>query len=221
MGGRNIAYKGPAADGTLVLMGQNSAPENIIGFNDLTTDSAGRVYAGSLGGSPFAKGEIKDSGFLHMIDLDGSVYTLARDVKLTNGLGFSTDGKTLYHCDSRAGIIRSYDVNSDGSVDNWQVFATVKEGAPDGLAVAEDGSIWVAIARRAAVRIWNTDGSERPPLPCPLPMPTSLSFGGSDMRDLYIVTGSDGLDTDHGGAVLRVRTDVPGLPLAVARVPLG
>ena len=75
VGGRNIAYKGPAAHGTLVLIEQSVAPEDIIGFNDLTTDSAGRIYAGSLGGSPFAKGGIRRSGFLHMIDLDGSMCT--------------------------------------------------------------------------------------------------------------------------------------------------
>ncbi|MEM7255555.1 MAG: SMP-30/gluconolactonase/LRE family protein [Pseudomonadota bacterium] len=219
VGGRNIAYKGAAAADTVVLIERESIPD-IIGFNDLTTDQRGRVYAGSLGGSPFAEGGIEGMGSLHMIDLDGSVHTLSDGVRLTNGLGFSPDGRKLYHCDSRSDTIRLYDVNDDGTVGPWRTFATVSEGVPDGVAVAEDGALWVAIARGGLVRIWDADGTERPPIACPLHMPTSVCFGGDDLRDLYVVTGSDGTDSDHGGTIFRMRVDVPGLPVAAARVPV-
>ncbi|MCH9670036.1 MAG: SMP-30/gluconolactonase/LRE family protein [Gammaproteobacteria bacterium] len=219
VGGRNVAYKGPARESTTVLLERETVAD-IIGFNDLTTDSAGRIYAGSLGGSPFAAGGISGTGFLHMIDVDGTSRVLSDGVKLTNGLGFSPDGATLYHCDSRSDTIRAYSVNNDGTVGAWRTFAQVGKGVPDGLAVAEDGSIWVAIARGDCVRVWDADGTEREPIACPLHMPTSVCFGGADLRDLYIVTGSEGTDSDHGGTVFRMRVDVPGLPLTPARVRL-
>jgi gluconolactonase len=52
-------------------------------------------------------------------------------------------------------------------------------------------------------------------------MVTSVCFGGDDLRDLYVVTGSEGAPTDHSGTVFRLRVDVPGLPVAPARVRVG
>ena len=51
-------------------------------------------------------------------------------------------------------------------------------------------------------------------------MVTSVCFGGPDLRDLYIVTGSRGGPHENCGAVFRTRTDTPGLPLADCRVRL-
>ncbi len=48
-------------------------------------------------------------------------------------------------------------------------------------------------------------------------MVTSLCFGG-DLRDLYVVTGSDGGPREACGSIFRVRVDVAGLPLSAARV---
>ena len=53
-----------------------------------------------------------------------------------------------------------------------------------------------------------------------MPMATSVCFGGDDLRDLYVVTGSDGAAGDREGAVFRARVDVAGLPVPVARVAL-
>jgi gluconolactonase len=219
VGGRNIAYKGPAAAGTVVLLDSERAGGG-AGFNDLTTDEAGRIYVGSLGMSPFDAGAEPRPGALHVIDLDGSSRTLWSGVKLTNGLGFSPDGKKLYHSDSRANLVGVYDVHADGSVGERRAFARVEPGVPDGLAVAEDGSVWVASAGGGAVRVFDADGNERPPIPVPQPGVTSLCFGGDDLRDLYVVTGTVGGPADHTGSVYRLRVDVPGLPVPVARVAI-
>jgi sugar lactone lactonase YvrE len=220
VGGRNIAYKGPAAEGTVVLLDSERAGGG-AGFNDLTTDEAGRIYVGSLGMSPFEAGAEVKPGALHLIDLDGSHRTLWSGVELTNGLGFSPDGRKLYHSDSRAHLVGVYDVRADGSVGERRTFARVEPGVPDGLAVAEDGSVWVASAGGGAVRIFDADGSERRPIVVPQPGVTSLCFGGDDLRDLYVVTGSvGGASVDHTGSVYRVRVDVPGLPVPPARVAL-
>ena len=121
---------------------------------------------------------------------------------LTNGLGFSPDGSCLYHCDSRADIICVYDVHHDGSASPWRVFTRVEGGTPDGMAVAEDSSAWVALAHGSCVAVFAPDGSERTCLPVPLPMMTSVCFGGDDLHD-YVVTGSRGGLSDHCGIVYR------------------
>jgi gluconolactonase len=214
VGGRNIAW---VKDGeTRVLLSPDTVP-GIIGFNDFTTDSSGRIYVGSLAFKVFS--EEPKPGFLHVIDLDGSVRTISDGVMLTNGLGFSPDGSRLYHSDARSGHVRVYDVNTDGSVGPWRVFAELGEGrVPDGLKVASDGSVWVADARGGRVAVYEPDGDHRRDIAVPQPMVTSLCFGGKDLRDLYVVTGSDGSGREHGGSVFRTASDVAGQPLSRAKV---
>jgi D-xylonolactonase len=145
--------------------------------------------------------------------------TLSDGVMLTNGLGFSPDGRHLYHCDARAALVRLHDVNADGSVGPWRTFATLgPAGVPDGLKVASDGSVWVADAHGGRVAVFNADGTHRRDIAVPLPMVTSLCFGGDDLRDLYIVTGSRGGPSENCGSVFRTRADVAGLALPPARV---
>ena len=218
VGGRNIAYKSLHGERTVVLLDNDVTPDT-IGFNDLTTDSAGRIYVGSLAFRVFAD-EPPKPGHLHVIDLDGSYRTLSDGIMLTNGLGFSPDGKHLYHCDARTNIIREYDVYDDGTVSAWRVFASVADATPDGMAVAEDGSIWVAMAHGGCVVAYEPDGSERTRLPVPLPMVTSVCFGGDDLRNLYVVTGSRGGPNENCGTVYRTRVDAPGLSLSPSRVAL-
>lgn len=217
--GRNIAYK-PAGDGaTRVLLETDNTD---AGFNDITTDAAGRVYAGSLGASPF-EDQVGDRtpGALFLIDLDGATRRVAEGIKLTNGMGFSPDGKRLYHSDSGDQSVHVYDVGADGDVTNRRPFARLDHGLPDGLVVSEDGAVWVADAHGGKVWVFEVDGGLRRKIPVPLPMVTSVCFGGDDLRDLYVVTGSEGAPTDHSGTVYRMRVDVPGLPVAPARVRVG
>ncbi len=216
VGGRSIEYV--EGDGSAVLLDISRIP-GAVGFNDLTTDAAGRVYVGSLAFRVFA-GDPPQPGRLHVIDLDGGSRAIADGVMLTNGLGFSPDGSRLYHSDSLSGIVRVYDVRTDGSVGPWRPFAEVGDGVPDGLAVAEDGSVWVALAHGGCVLALSPDGQERQRLPVPLPMVTSVCFGGDDFRDLYVVTGSRGGPSERCGTVYRHRVDVPGAPRPLCRVRL-
>ncbi len=215
--GRDISYAplDEAKAGAVLLTAEAAGG---IGFNDLTTDAEGRVYVGSLAFRVFG-GDQPKPGRLHRINLDGGMETLSDGVMLTNGLGFSPDGSRLYHSDSRAPGVRVYDVAADGSVGPWRLFANLGAGStPDGLKVAADGSVWVADARGGRVAVFEADGAHRMDLTVPMPMVTSLCFGGEDLRDLYVVTGSDGGPRENCGTIFRTRVEVPGLPLAPARV---
>lgn len=216
--GRTVACK-PADGGATITLVDDDPDHGILGFNDLVTDPAGRIYVGSLAFRALSTDGAKPA-FLHMIDLDGTVHMLADDVMLTNGLGFSPNGDKLYHSDSARNSIYAYDVDRDGRVSNRQVFAKTRKGSPDGLAVAADGSVWVALAHGSGVGVYNPEGREINRIDMPVPMVTSLCFGGDDWRDLYIVTGRDGAPEDEGGGIYRLRVDVPGKQRPLARVRL-
>ena len=219
--GRNLSFK-PFSGGATVTVLEQDEPAGVVGFNDLTTDSAGRIYAGALGASPvFDDGREPRAGDLYLVDLDGSARVVARDVQLTNGLGFSPDGATLYHSDSRRQTVFCYGVAEDGSLGEKRPFVKTDGGSPDGLAVSEDGAVWVALAGGSGVGVYSPSGEQQDLIEIPQPMCTSLCFGGADRRDLYIVSGSDGSQSDRAGAVYRIRTSVAGLPVANARTRLG
>jgi len=218
--GRNISFKPFDGGETVVLLDRDVEAGN-VGYNDLTTDAVGRIYAGSLGSSPvFEDGRAPAAGDLYLIDLDGSARVVARDVQLTNGLGFSPDGGTLYHSDSRRQTVFCYAVAGDGNLGEKKPFARFDRGVPDGLVVAEDGSVWVALAGGHGVAVLNADGSRRTHIEIPDPMCTSVCFGGADLKDLYIVSGSEGSGGERNGAVYRYGSDVAGVPVAVAKVSL-
>jgi D-xylonolactonase len=219
--GRNISFKPFSTGETITVLDRDEENGN-VGYNDIVADNAGRLYVGSLGASPvFDDGREPSAGDLYLIDLDGSVGIVARDIQLTNGLGFSPDGKTLYHSDTRRQSVYCYHVNADGSLGEKRLFVTVSEGVPDGLVVSLDGAVWVALAGGGkGVGVFEPDGSKREHIEIPLPMCTSVCFGGEDLQDLYIVSGADGADSEKAGALFRHRSDVPGLPVGIAKVPV-
>jgi D-xylonolactonase len=217
--GRNISFKPADGGATQVLLPDN--PEGgWIGFNDITTDAKGRIYAGGLSFRPVGSGDEVKPADLFCIDLDGSYRKVGHDVMLTNGLGVSPDGTKLYHSESRRSLIRVYDVEANGDLGPHRTFATMDGATPDGLSVAVDGSVWVAMAHGSRVDVFEPDGSLRRSIPVDLPMVTSVCFGGEDLMDLYIVTGSSGTDSDHSGTIYRMRADVAGLPMARSAVAL-
>jgi len=219
--GRNISYKPFSGEATVTVLDRNEELGN-VGYNDITTDRQGRVYAGSLGSSPvFDDGREPASGDLYLIDIDGSERIVAEDIQLSNGLAFSPDGSVLYHSDTHRKIIHCYSVADNGSLGEKKDFAITTRGVPDGLVVSTDGAVWVALAGGGkGVCVFEPSGVLRETIDIPLPMCTSLCFGGDDLKDLYIVSGPEGADSDRAGSIFRYRSDIAGLPVAIAKVKI-
>lgn len=225
--GRNVAHRPFELDmvqnaGETSVVIERDPANGIVGFNDMTTDASGRLYVGSVSFIAFEE-DVRQAkpGRLHMVDLDGKVRTVADDVLLTNGLGFSPDGRRLYHSDSGRQLVRVYDVAEDGRLSPPAILVQTPDGKPDGMAVAEDGTIWLALAFASAVLVLAPDGREIRRIPVPDPMVTSLCFGGADRRDLYVTSGSTGASEITKACVYAGRADVAGMPIAPARIPVG
>ena len=92
------------------------------------------------------------------------------------------------------------------------------EGMPDGATVDSRGYLWSARVGAWAIVRYAPDGTVDRTIDLPVKRPTSVMFGGDDLRTLYITTATRSLSPDelaaqpHAGAVLAVRVDVPGLP---------
>jgi gluconolactonase len=208
--GRNICH---VRDGETRIVFAPDAP----GLNDLFVDAAGRVICATMRSDPFTLDGPRTPGECWLIGTDGTATELYGDVALTNGIGLSPDGTVLYHADTTRGVwAHDYD---DGSVDNRRLFVRRDDLSPDGLAVDENGTVWVAdVSGSGAVRGFAPDGSELGRVEVPARMVTSVCFGGPDRRDLYVVTGDNTADPDRGGTIYQTRVEVPGCPVASANV---
>ncbi len=208
--GRNVCH---VRDGESRVVFAPDAP----GLNDLFVDAAGRIICGTMRSDPFDLDAPRTPGECYLVDADGDAIELYGDIALTNGIGLSPDGSVLYHADTVRGVwAHDYD---DGSVSGRRLLVSVDVVAPDGLAVDESGTVWVAdVGGSSSVRGFGPDGKERGRIPVPATMVTSVCFGGADRRDVYIVTADNTEDPDKGGSIFRTRADVPGVAVAKARV---
>jgi gluconolactonase len=227
---RGIGGLVPHAGGGFVVSGRNvvhvkdgasrvvlAAPDGVLGFNDLTTDAAGRVYVGSLRSPALGDGGPRVAGELYRIDVDATSTVLYGDVAFANGVGFSPDERVLYHSNYSERHVLAHDV-ADGRAHARRVFATLTDGHPDGLAVDEHGGVWVACGPAGGLARFTPGGRLDAFVPVPAPFVASCCFGGADRRDLFVATMGNAEEASRGGTLFRTRVAVPGLVAAPARV---
>ncbi len=106
---------------------------------------------------------------------------LADDLEMPNGLAFSPDESRLYIADSKAGIIRLFNVKKDGTLEGGKTIARM--GTPDGMKVDSKGRIF-ATAEEGVI-IYDPDGERIAIIEVP-EQPANCAFGGKDSKTLYI-----------------------------------
>ena len=86
---------------------------------------------------------------------------------------------------------------------------------PDGLCVDSAGNVWVALYGAGRVRCYSPDGQVAHEVELPARQVTACTFGGEDLRDLYVTTSRENLEDPEpaAGALFQVRVDVPGKPV--------
>ncbi|MFJ8080965.1 SMP-30/gluconolactonase/LRE family protein [Streptomyces sp. NPDC096205] len=146
----------------------------------------------------------------------GTVEVVLDSVAVSNGTGWSPDGRLMYYIDSPTRRIDVFDVTGD-RVSARRPFAAIEDGAgfPDGLTVDADGCVWVALWDGAAVRRYTPEGVLDRVVPLPVSRPTACAFGGAELTDLYITTARTGLAAPHpmSGSLLVI----PGAGKGIAQ----
>jgi sugar lactone lactonase YvrE len=166
---------------------------------------------------------------------DGALEKVLGDLTVGNGLAFSPDGATMYVSDTTSHRVFAYRFDGhDGTLSQQRVFAQfpLKQadqdlaqygGRPDGAAVDIEGAYWVAMFEGQRLLRIGADGRVLGELKLPVRCPTMPCFGDVDLRTLFVTTSRQNrpqaeLDAQpHAGCVLRLRVDVPGLPVNFAR----
>jgi sugar lactone lactonase YvrE len=190
-------------------------------MNDAACDPQGRLWAGTL-----ADDHRPGGGALYRLDGRGRVERVLDGLTISNGLGWSPDGATMYLVDSIPGVIHAFDFEGErGVISAGRVVVAIPEevGAPDGLTVDAAGDLWVAVYGAGRVRRYGPDGSLRGELHVPAEQSTCCAFGGSGLGRLYVTTATEGWTDERrraepgAGLVYRLDTDAVGRPAAPFR----
>ncbi|GAA3496942.1 SMP-30/gluconolactonase/LRE family protein [Streptomyces prasinosporus] len=179
--------------------------------NDAAVAPDGALWAGTM-----RYDEAPGGGTLSRITGDGAVETVLDDVTVSNGTGWSPDGRLMYYVDTPTRRIDVLDHDpATGRVTGRRTLAEVEEGAgfPDGLTVDAEGCVWVALWDGAAVRRYTPAGDLDRVIPLPVPRVTACAFGGAGLTDLYVTTARVGLTAPHplAGSLLVVPDAGKGL----------
>ena len=143
----------------------------------------------------------------------------------SNGLAWSLDGRTMFHADTTTHRIDCYDFDpATGQQSNGRTLLTFASdktapdygGRPDGATVDAEGMYWVAMFEGARILRIAPNGEIVREIRLPVKCPTSVAFGGPDLRTLYITSASHGRSQQEleqyplSGKVLALRMDVAG-----------
>jgi sugar lactone lactonase YvrE len=191
-------------------------------FNDGKVSPDGRFWAGTMDDTTMKR----PLGALYRLDPDGACRKMADGIIVSNGLAWSADGRTMFHSDSRAQIIWTYDYDPiSGEIAGQCTIATPSEeiGRPDGGATDLEGYYWSAGISAGMLNRWAPDGTLDRQIAMPCAAPTMPCFGGPDMKTIYVTSlrhnvGADKLAAKPlTGGIFALEVDVPGVPVAKFR----
>lgn len=187
-------------------------------MNDACADPAGRFWAGSM-----AFDFTRDAGSLYRVDADGTVERVLDGVTISNGPAFDATGTTMYFTDTARGRIEQFHVDPEsGALSDRTLFVQMKirGGGPDGMAVDEEGHVWVAVWGASEVRRYRPDGSLAVTVPVPTRQPSSVCLIGGEDPQMFVTSAATGLDSSDelAGAVFAMSVAARGRPADAFRL---
>jgi sugar lactone lactonase YvrE len=154
--------------------------------NDGACDAAGRFWIGTMG-----LDQAPGAGALYRFD--GTLERVLEGVTLSNGLGWTHGDTLMYYIDSPVQRVDIFDFElASGRVEGRRPFVSIdkSDGIPDGLAVDDEGGVWVALYGGGRVHRYDERGRLDAVLEVPAENVTSCCFGGDDGRSLFVTTAA-------------------------------
>ena len=178
--------------------------------NDMVVDENGNAYVGNFGSIYHAK-NIRPTHLI-FVSNNGDAKIIERNLDFPNGTVITPDGKKMVIGETYAGRLTSFDINSDGSLSNREIWAQmmpssyylltkivralkipVKEGratpypVPDGICLDDQSGIWVASPTTSEVIRYTQGGMVTQRIKTP-DRAYACMLGGKTGRTLFIST---------------------------------
>ncbi len=188
--------------------------------NDIAACSNGRIFFTDPCYADRTTMEMEHES-VYRIDPNGTVLRMISqpDIERPNGIALAPDEQTIYVVDSCPVFggnrkIWAFDLADDGSLSNQRVVFDFAPGrGADGMTIDQQGNLYIAagISRSRGPHesndvppgIWivKPSGELQGRVPIPEDVVTNVTFGGEDLRTLYITAGK---------TLFTIRGKVPG-----------
>ena len=188
-------------------------------------DRAGNIWCANSTHAPTWPQALdgRDDGFLFVLRPDGSAEIVAEGLKFPNGLALSADERFLYCAQTSAADVLRFPIENgrlgQGERYGPQLGKLVTPGEPqpdyndlgytDGVGMDADGNLWVCLPAANKVVAITPSGQVETVIHDPsgetVNHPTNITWGGPDLRDLYI-------GSIRAGYVLKAKSPVAGQP---------
>ncbi len=188
-------------------------------LNDMDFDSSGRIFFSSRTSKPDLQKENKRS--VYRVDPDGKIHQLLSEpqVHMPNGIVVSPGEKILYLIEAHGEKnhnrnILAFDLHEDGSISNRRMLYNFYPGrSDDGMSIDIEGNLYVAaglhkrrgtsetLDTRPGIHVISPEGKLLAFRETPEDTITNCTFGGEDLKTLFVTCGS---------YLLSIRTKIPG-----------
>ena len=192
----------------------------LVRCNDARADPRGSLWIGSMANNVNADGSTGSvegaRGILFRVDPDGSVREWKHEIGIANTLAWNPERTRFYTADTLANSISVYEYEyATGEIRNERpFFCGFPRGLPDGSAMDSEGHLWnCRYGGRCIVRV-APDGRLDQVIEMPVDNVTTCTFGGPDLRTLYITTALSrrGSGGRFAGGLFALETSVKGQP---------
>ena len=201
-GGRQLT-RTDLATGELEVLATAYEGKRLNSPNDLVVATNGRIYFtdpryGDQSGRELATEDV------YMVDTDGTLTRVATapEIAKPNGIALSPDQSTLYVADTQPGPpsearIMAFAVNADGALTDPRAIYSFGEGRGiDGMAIDVEGNLYGAAGHsnnapenRSGVYVVSPKGELLGVIEIPEDSATNCTFGGPDLKTLYVTAG--------------------------------
>lgn len=162
-------------------------------FNDAICDESGRIIAG------IKMDDNSSNGRLVVFERNKNPRILINNIKISNGMGFSTNNEFFYHIDSLEKEIYKYCYNLiDGTISEKKViYKNNGLGVPDGMTIDANNNILTCIwGEGKLLKIKTDEGIIDNNISLPCKLCSSLTFGGINLNKILVTSAYISLDED-------------------------
>ncbi|MEP6749713.1 MAG: SMP-30/gluconolactonase/LRE family protein, partial [Bacteroidota bacterium] len=143
------------------------------------------------------------------------------NTSISNGLTWSLDNKRLYYIDSPTQVVQSFifEEKTGEIIFEKNVIQIPNEmGSPDGMAIDEEGMLWIAHWGGFGLYKWNPQNGEWiDKIEVPVPQVSSCAFVGENLDCLLITTARENMSEEElkkypeSGDTFLVKVNVKGI----------